>query len=93
MMRVIFALYLYAGYVNVSFFEAANPALTTNEWLVRIGVNALAVIVLVVGAFQFRKQQKFLGFEPRLFYLTAAICYAAGIGMGFYAVRLQSLLK
>jgi hypothetical protein len=93
MMRFIFALYLYAGFVNVSFFQEAKTPLTTNEWLVRIGVNVLAVVVLVVGAFQFRRQQKFLGFEPRLFYLTAAICYAAGIGFGFYAVKLQSLLK
>ncbi len=93
MMRFIFALYLYAGFVSVSFFQEAKPPLTTNEWWVRIGVNALAVVVLVVGAFQFRKKLKFLGFEPKLFYPTAAICYAAGIGLGFYAVQLQSMLK
>jgi len=93
MTRFIFALYLYAGFVSVSFFQEAKQPLTTGEWLVRIGVNALAVVVLVVGAFQFRKQPKFLGFEPRLFYGTAAICYVAGIGLGFYATQLQTLLK
>lgn len=92
MMRFIFALYLYAGFVSVSFFQEAKQPLTPGEWWVRIGVNVLAVVVLIVGAFQFRKQQKFLGFEPRLFYPTAAICYVAGIGLGFYASKLQSLL-
>ncbi len=80
MMRVIFALYLYAGFVIASFFEDAKQPLTTSEFMIRIGVNVLAVVVLIVGAFQFRKKLKFLGFEPRLFYPTAAICYAAGIG-------------
>jgi hypothetical protein len=93
MMRFIFALYLYAGFVSVSFFQEAKQPLTTSELLIRIGVNVLAVVVLVVGAFQFRKKLKFLGFEPRLFYPTAAICYAAGIGLGFYASQLQRLLK
>ncbi len=93
MTRVIFALYLYAGFVVSSMFIEYKHPLTTGEWLVRLGVNVLALAVLVVGAFEFRKKKTFLGFEPRLFYLTAAICYAAGIGLGFYAVQLQSLLK
>ncbi len=93
MMRFIFALYLYAGFVSVSFFQAAKEPLITSELLIRIGVNVLAAVVLLIGAFEFRKGQKFLGFEPKLFYPTAAICYAAGIGFGIYAVKLQSMLK
>lgn len=93
MMRFIFTLYLYAGFVSVSFFQETKTPLTAGDWWLRIGVNVLAVVVLVVGAFQFRKKMKFLGFEPKLFYPTAAICYVAGIGFGFYAVKLQSMLK
>lgn len=93
MMRFIFALYLYAGFVTVSFLQEAKTPLTTSELMIRIGVNVLAVVVLIIGAMEFRKGRKFLGFEPRLFYPTAAICYAAGIGLGFYASQLQRLLK
>ena len=92
-MRFLLAIYVYTGYTLVAFCQNYAKQHTIVDWLIVVGVHLAAIALTVVGIWQARTKGKFLGADTKLFCLTAVICYAVGIGVGFYVTNMQAMLK
>lgn len=92
-MRFLLAIYTFTGYSLVAFCQNYAKQHAIGDWLIVSGVHLAAVALTVVGIWQARTKGSFLGANTKLFCLTAAICYAAGIGIGFYITKMQAMLK
>ena len=84
-MKLLFAVYLFSGFSIAPFSQvAAKREITVLDWSILAAIHVPAILLTVLGLWQARKHQRFLGLDLPLFLVVAVVCYGAGVGLGFY---------
>ncbi|HYO23523.1 MAG TPA: hypothetical protein VEQ85_01085 [Lacipirellulaceae bacterium] len=85
-MKLLFIVYVFTGFVIPIFVnEWSKKGVTLKDAAILLAIQIPAVLLMLLGAWQTKKVGKFFGMDGPLFMIGAAICYAVGIGLGFYA--------
>ena len=84
-MKLLFAVYIFTGFVIGPFTADLPKHNTAKDWLILMGIHFPALLLTVVGIWQAKKHGRFFNMDAPLFFITAAVCYAVGVGIGFYA--------
>jgi hypothetical protein len=83
--KLLFIVYIFTGFVIGPFSKDLAKHNTAKDWLILLAMHLPALLLTALGIWQAKKRGRFFDMDAPLFFITAAVCYGLGVGLGFYA--------